>query len=445
MRKISLRKNNPKRFVVGSSFLSQATNRESRTVAPWGVALGSGLLLFMVAGIAFYGNAVYLVPLQKFFSIQRGRIAAALALVSLITGLSTPLAGYAVDRWGPRRCLIFGLAAIGVIFLGYSQMHTVWQLYLFVILQGAVQPFAGGIPNQSIVGRWFPERPGRPMGVISAGIGLGGLLLPWGIGSVIQSFGFRAGFAASGVLFLCLGLPVAVLLVQDRPTVFGQRIRSKPGAVAALGSSGTVEIGFRSAVKSLRFWLVLASASLAMSLVGILSFHFPAMLQDTGLDIRHSAFVFGSMLGLSTFGRVLAGELSSKIRPEKLLITGTLSMAGSAVLLYWLGTNVALTAFIVGFGVSQGITATLVPLVVQSMFGRVAFGRIYGAIGFGIAFLVACGNFVTGMIYDRTGSYVVPIALSIVLGGLSSLSALAAAVNNTRFIRSGQASTATDV
>ncbi|TVR54346.1 MAG: MFS transporter [Spirochaetaceae bacterium] len=387
----------------------------------WVVASSSTVLIFFVAGSAFYGMPVYLVPLQGALSASRGEVARAFAAVSLLTGALIPVVGTVVDRWGPRRCLILGISGITVTHLLLSSVTTLTQLTFFMVLQGLVLPFAGGLPNQALIGRWFVKRRGRAMGMVGAGVGLGGLCLPWLIGVTIETFGHQTAFLWTSFILGGICLPIVILVTRDSPEEKGQLpdgCRSDLGPTTARQHRG---LYFRHAIRLPAFRLMLVSAACSQATVGLISMHLPAMLQDAGLPLSAAGAYLGFALGIGVVGRLLVGELSDTIKPRLLFIGACVGTALSTLFLLRPGAILPRAAFVLFYGTFQGAASTVIPLVVHSLFGARAFGRIYGSLLLFTASTAALGNFMSGHIYDIRGEYTYAIILALTFGLLAAV------------------------
>lgn len=387
----------------------------------WIIAASGSFLIFIIAGTTFYATSIYLVPLQGYFDSSRGAIAQAFALISLLNGLFLPLVGTLVDRWGPRKCLFFGFAGLTATFFLLSFITTLWQLYILVIIQGVFLPFSGGLPNQALIGRWFIRRRGRAMGLVSTGVGLGGLILPWIMGTITETHGFRPAFFITALMILFICIPVNFFLIKDSPSSLGQYPdgEKNPGRIKSQQKKRGLYL--KHAVKLYPFYAVLICSAFAHGIVGLISMHLPALLQDTGLSLSTASAYLGITLGISVGGRLLVGELSDKIKPRILYTVSVGGMAVSVLLLFFPSIAIVRIIFVIFYGFFQGSVATVLPLLVHSLFGGRAFGRIYGLLLFASGGAVALGNFLSGHIYDSAGNYHYSILIALVLGLLSSL------------------------
>lgn len=409
----------------------------------WIVAVANMFLILIIAGTTFYSGSVFLVPLQKLMGTNRTAISKVFAIIMIVNGTLMPLAGMLIDKWGPRRAMLFGMSGLAVVFFLFSRATAVWQLYLIAVLQGLFQPISGGMSNQAIVGRWFKRKRGRAMGLMGAGIGLGGLMVPWVLGVMIESFGIRTAYLFNTGCLLFLNIPIILFILRDSPHSVGlpkdgykisstsseetkktqetpdARERKKPQAQDDKDDKDDTLIFLKDAVKTLTFWAILLSSALGLSMIGIMSLHLPAMLQDAGMGLSDSAGYLGMMLGIGIAGRISVGELTDRIKPRFVYSVAVLLMGLGSLTMIVPEVLIARFAFIIIFGITQAATSTLIPLIIQSIFGVRSFGRIYGPIGLCTSFAIAGGNYLGGYIRDLSGNYDPAIILTAVVGLLS--------------------------
>ncbi len=389
-------------------------------------------LILIIAGTTFYSGSVFLVPLQNLMGTNRTDISKVFAIIMIVNGVLMPVAGLLIDRWGPRRAMIFGMSGLAVVFFLFSRATAVWQLYLIAVLQGIFQPISGGMSNQAIVGRWFKRKRGRAMGLMGAGIGLGGLVVPWLLGVIIETFDIRTAYLFNTGCLLFLNIPIILFILRDSPHSVGLPRDgyeiSSPSSQESQDNMQVQEAGedkddtlifLKDAVKTLTFWAVLVSSALGLSMIGIMSLHLPAMLQDAGMSLSVSAGYLGMMLGIGIAGRISVGELTDRIKPRFVYSVAVLLMGLGSLTMLLPQVPLARIAFIAIFGITQAATSTLIPLIIQSIFGVRSFGRIYGPIGLCTSFAIAGGNYLGGYIRDLSGNYNPAIILTAVVGLLS--------------------------
>src|ERR1700741_2438227 len=139
------------------------------------------------------------------------------ALSKLVVGpLLGFLAGWLVDRFGPRRLMIGGILMAGIALVGLGMIHTLAGFYLFYFFNALGNVCGGPLPNQVLLSRWFTAARGRAMGFAYLGIGLGGALVPLLAVPLIDRFGWQGALQVLGALIIVVALPLA-LVVREAP------------------------------------------------------------------------------------------------------------------------------------------------------------------------------------------------------------------------------------
>ncbi|HXR81641.1 MAG TPA: MFS transporter, partial [Saprospiraceae bacterium] len=125
------------------------------------------LSLFSLVGIMFYGLPFFYDFWVTDFEWTRAQATSGNAFAKIIVGpLFGFLAGWIIDRFGPRRLMLAGIVMGGVALIGLSSMNSLWQFYLFYLFNALGYMCGGPLPNQVLVSRWFTKSRGKAMGII---------------------------------------------------------------------------------------------------------------------------------------------------------------------------------------------------------------------------------------------------------------------------------------
>src|SRR5262245_17103198 len=181
------------------------------------VTATSFFALFSVVGLALYGLPLYYDFMVRDFGWSRTMVTSGNAISKLVVGpLFGFVAGWIVDRFGPRRLMMAGILMAGGALIGLGAMSAAWMFYLFYFFNALGYVCGGPLPNQVLLSRWFDRTRGRAMGIAYLGIGIGGALVPLVANRLTEQFGWRGSLQALGVIMILIALPLAYL-VNDRP------------------------------------------------------------------------------------------------------------------------------------------------------------------------------------------------------------------------------------
>src|ERR1700704_2316144 len=176
------------------------------------VALTAFVILFCIVGMGLWGLPFYYDFMVQQFGWTRAQVTSGNALSKLVVGpLFGFIAGWMVDRFGPRRLMIAGILMAGAALIGLGSISTLGMFYFFYMLNALGYACGGPLPNQVLLSRWFEKSRGKAMGFAYLGIGLGGAAVPWISHTLVQHFGWQAALRTLGLLILVIALPAALL------------------------------------------------------------------------------------------------------------------------------------------------------------------------------------------------------------------------------------------
>src|SRR5450432_2225596 len=163
-----------------------------------------------------YTFSLFLKPLSASFGWRRDQIASAFACVAITVALSSPLIGRFLDKYGPRRTILPCLATFGLGFASLSLMTpSLPRFYVTFALLGLAGNGTTQLAYSRAVTTWFFARRGMALSLVSAGAGVGAMVLPLLAAWLLHAFGWRAAYGALGMLVLAVGLPLTLLLVRE--------------------------------------------------------------------------------------------------------------------------------------------------------------------------------------------------------------------------------------
>src|SRR6266566_948529 len=170
------------------------------------------IVLFCIVGMALWGLPFYYDFMVQQFGWTRGQVTSGNALSKLVVGpVFGFIAGWMVDRFGPRRMMVAGIVMAAVALIGLGSISTLGMFYLFYVFNALGYVCGGPLPIQVQLTRWFDKSRGKAMGFAYLGIGFGGAVVPWISHALVQHFGWQAALRALGLLILVIALPAAFL------------------------------------------------------------------------------------------------------------------------------------------------------------------------------------------------------------------------------------------
>ena len=351
------------------------------------------LVLFCIVGIAVWGLPFYYDFMVQQFGWTRAQVTSGNALSKLVVGpVFGFIAGWMVDRFGPRSLMMAGILMAGAALVGLGSISTLGMFYFFYVLNALGYVCGGPLPNQVLLSRRFQKSRGKAMGFAYLGIGLGGAVAPWISLAFVQQFGWQAALRGLGLLLVLIALPAA-FLIKDAPLPKENR------APPALPES-------RSAFTRIPFFLLTLSSMFSIAAVSSTQQNLKLFLiLDLNFTQSRATRVVSLVLSFSIAGRLLMGWLADRFPKKYVMLLIYLLIAASIPLLFAVQSPPAMYAFAAVFGIGLGGDYMIVPLMTAEIFGVQLLGRLLGVILTAGNVAEAVSPWLLGRLRDATGSY----------------------------------------
>jgi len=357
-------------------------------------AATSFLALFSIVGLALYGLPLYYDFMVREFGWSRTQVTSGNALSKLIIGpLFGFLAGWIIDRFGPRRLMLFGILLAGGALIGLGGMSALWMFYAFYLLNAIGYVCGGPLPNQVLLSQWFKEGRGKAMGFAYLGIGIGGALVPWLSYWMVQWWGWRGALRGLGVLIIVMAWPMAWFAKE-----------AQAAGPAAGGGGGLAPL--RAVFRRPAFYLLAIGSMCSIAAVGGANQHLKLFMSlDAGYSQGDAARIISLVLGFSIAGRLLMGWLADRI-PKKYVMLIIYTLVAAAIpLLFFASSRGAMGLFAAIFGIGLGGEYLIIPLMAAELFGVGVLGRVMGIIVTADGVAEAVSPMLVGYLRDVTGTY----------------------------------------
>ncbi len=379
-------------------------------------------MLMLMSTTVFQGVGTFFVALERTFGWNRTTLSGAFALSRAEGALLGPLEGFLVDRLGTRRMVIVGYLVMGLGFIFYSQIQTVWHFYVAYIAISLGSGVGGWIAFVTLINNWFSRRRALAMSIAVSGIQLGGFLVPlmaWGI----ESHGFRMTALGIGIVLIVVAVP-ASRFVRNLPEDVGSLPDGAPirRTVGASGSSTQSDSGDvpdmtpRQALKTVSFWVIAVARLTSVVSIVSLSVHLVPKLTDSGISLITANFVVTLYTFVAFLTGFLAGYLADRSSKVIVLFVCMLLQALAMGILTFTDTLPMAVIFAVLWGAGFGGRVPLLTAIVGDYFGRRHFGSILGMnmVPSNIAMIFA--PLFAGFMFDLRQSYVIPFATFTIMG-----------------------------
>jgi MFS family permease len=328
----------------------------------------SFLSLFALVGFAFYGLPFFFDFMAKEYGWSRTVITSGNALGKLLVGpLFGFIAGWLIDKYGPRRLMMAGVLMMGTALIGLSFADSLGLFYLFYIFNALGYVCGGPLPCQVLISRWFDKNRGKAMGIAYLGIGAGGALVPLIAASLEKNYGWHNSLAALGVMVVLIAFPMVWFIKGSSSTKSNPEVREPAVPV-------------RSVLTNRNFYLLGIGSMCAIGVVGGVNQHLKLYLRDLEFTQSQAAHVISLVLLSSLAGRLLMGWLADIFHRKHVMILIYLIVASAVPLLLVPDFPGRIYIFAVIFGIGLGGDYMIIPLMAGDLFGVRALGRTMGII-----------------------------------------------------------------
>ncbi len=402
------------------------------------VIVASSFVCYLLMGGSYYTLSVLAPLMAADLGWSATAFGAAFSIFGLLLGLSGPLVGAFVVRFGPRLAILTSSLVVAPTLALFSRTTALWQFYTLTTLLGLGFGMATMVPMQQLIGNWFFERRSLFMGFVLTGAGLGGLVMAPLTGTLVEVLGsWRPAWLILAALLLVPGL-LALFAIKDEPNGCESPVddaAKEPGMAAgtldhAAGrsvyrSSGAWDSG--TAVRTRAFWLLSVTwGIMGFLLQGVTGHQVAYLTSEARVDLTVAASALGLIAGCSIVGRLVSGWLGDRTEP-RWVTAGLLVLMGLGLLvLVAVGGLVGVYVYVVLFGIGYGGVIVLMPTIILNYYGSERSASITGVAMLLHTLVGAPGGSIVGRIKDAGGSYAPAFALMIGMAAAGALCALLA-------------------
>jgi MFS family permease len=358
--------------------------------------LGMAVLLCTIGGIGMWSVVVALPAVQADFGVARGAASLPYTLTMLGYATGGVFMGRVADRLGVAWPLAGGAIALGLGYAGAGLSTSLWQ---FTLAHGLAIGFLGGSaafgPLMADISLWFTRRRGIAVAVCASGNYIAGTIWPPVVQYLIGAWGWRHAHMAIGLFCVTTMLPLALLMRRAPPP----QVQSFTGARA-----GRVQVMEGLSPGGLQWLLSLAAVGCCVAMA-MPQVHIVAYCGDLGYGVARGAEMLSLMLGFGVISRLASGFVADRIGGLRTLLLG--SVLQMAALAMYLVTNGLTSLYVVSalFGLFQGGIVPSYAIIVREYFPAREAGARVGIVLMASMLGMALGGWMSGAIFDLTGSY----------------------------------------
>jgi MFS family permease len=421
------------------SSLPEKNGHHPRIFTGWWSVLFIGVISGLGHGFNTYGISVLFKPIAAELNLGRASTSWAPGIGRVEGGITSPLVGWLSDKFGPRWVAITGITITGTGMILISKIAEVWQYYVvWGALIGLGLNIGLTVACDKMINDWFIRRRGLAQGIKFGLISIFGIVVVQVITFLIEWRDWRFACLLWGIIMFA-GLPLAYILIKPRrPEYYGLLPDgAEVKAVSEETRENIVEQGigyasslqeedytYRQAIKTSTYWLLLFGYCVHNIIASGFNLHVHPFLTDEGISEVLAGNMMGMMIFFSALARVFGGIIADRIPKKRLqlILIGAFifQVIGLSSFLRY-QSLLSIYVLLACHGISSGLVAPVVILILGRFYGRKAFGSILGTM---VAVIAPFGLFAPvyyGRVYDLTQSYNLAFITALVLATLAAI------------------------
>ena len=370
-----------------------AAHSQAESAYAW-ARLAASVAITTLSGVGMYASAVALPALQAEFGVDRSDASLPYTFTMIGFGLGGILMGRLSDRFGVMVPVLIAACCLGLGFVLAGNAASLWQFTLAQgLMIGMLGTSAGFAPLVADTSMWFTRRRGIAVAICASGNYLAGATWPTVLQYFFDTSGWRSTFVGVGVFCFATMIPLAFAL-RRRPPALQSSSENK--------SAGPKPIDLPQNILLLLLCVAGLSCCVAMSMPQV---HIVAYCSDLGYTAARGAEMLSIMLGFGIVSRLASGWICDRIGGLRTLMLGS-ALQGVALLLF-LPFDGLVSLYVVSalFGLFQGGIVPSYAIIVREYFTPSEAGAKFGIVIMCTLLGMALGGWMTGAIFDLTGSY----------------------------------------
>ena len=350
-----------------------------------------------LGGSSMYVVSVVLPEVQRDFGVSRADASLPYTLMMLGFGAGGLAMGKLADKWGVHVALWIGAVGVGSGFVLAGMSPNIW---LFALAHGLLMGLFGSsstfAPLLADTSLWWNKRRGIAVAVCASGNYLAGSIWPALAQQGVETMGWRNTYIWIGIV--CgLGMATLAFLMRQRPPVLAV---AAPGSLQSVASEKPFGLSVNTAHALLCVAGVACCVAMAMPQV-----HIVAYCTDLGFGAARGAEMLSIMLACGIVSRLVSGAICDRIGGLKTLVLGSVLQGVALLLFVPFDGMVSLYVISALFGLFQGGIVPSYAIIVREYFPAQRAGVLVGAVIMATMIGMALGGWMSGKVFDMTGSY----------------------------------------
>ncbi len=359
------------------------------------------------AGLGLVSNCagVFFSPVCDDLGFEMGKFTLFRTLFTMAQALTMPYVAKLFRQKDVRVIVSVATVIMGGINILQGTFTSLWQFYVFGIIQGCAAAFIGVIPAPILLGNWFYKNTGTAVGISAAFSGLVGMIGSSALGMLIPAYGWRTSYMIIGVAVMVLILPFSLFILRYKPEDKGMLpYGADESYVAKADVKGAAKKEkFSDFAKQPIFYISLTAYACSI-ISSYLNSFLPSCGLQAGLPMATAALLTSLALCGNMTTKLFLGKLCDSFGVIKIFIISILiAIAGHALI--FVGSTAPMMAGALLYGITMPLSTVLMPLFCRLFWKGDTYASAYSYVSMFGMLISAPFNTLFGTMYDMTGNY----------------------------------------
>ena len=355
-----------------------------------------------------YGISVFNPSLLDSLGISLTALSGTYMVGTLLASLPQSFIGSLMDRFGIKKTMIGVVILLGGACIFFAQVNSLVTLLLGFFLLRLLGQGGLSLLSGNIAAMWFREKLGTVTGVISSGFSVSMAIIPAFFLYLINLKGWRTAYTWLGFLVWLIMLPMLLLVFKNNPEEVGQDLDGGPVEKKEIpGQQGNSLYSFtvKEARKTPAYWIMMINSALWAMIVTAVFFNLLSIFGSLGISPGVAAATYTTYAAASLVTQLLLGPTADRGSLQFMLLGCMAFLAAGIAVLTFSSSPVLAHSYAVLIGISTGLISIVGGTLFARYYGQANLGKLRGGVLTAQVAGSSLGPFITGVIYDLTGSF----------------------------------------
>ena len=359
------------------------------------------------AGLGLISNCagVFFSPVCNDLGFEMGKFTLFRTLFTMAQALTLPYVAKLFRKYDVRVIISAATVIMGGISILQGTFTSLWQFYVFGIIQGCAAAFIGVIPAPILLGNWFYKNTGTAVGISAAFSGLVGMIGSSALGVLIPAYGWRTSYMIIGVAAMVLILPFSLFILRYKPEDKGMLpYGADENYVAKTDAKGAAKKEkFSDFAKQPIFYISLTAYACSI-ISSYLNSFLPSCGLEAGLPMATAALLTSLALCGNMTTKLFLGKLCDSYGVIKIFVLSiVVAIVGHGLI--FIGSTAPMMAGALLYGITMPLSTVLMPLFCRLFWKGDTYASAYSYVSMFGMLISAPFNTLFGTMYDMTGNY----------------------------------------